>query len=148
MNKGEGNIVHAMLPSFSCQSYFSETPVHVEKYRRLFDRGLVVRRDGRISVNVPVMLNTLPEFDLFEGVDMAEFRSVMRAFGERCADIEAPLYPKHMQDCIRAHCMAATYCELMYFYEWMLANGCLTLPEDDRRNGLLTLVTAAALPTK
>ncbi len=123
-----------------------ETNANIEKYRRLFERGLIVRRDAGISVNVPVMLSTLPAFDLFAGIDMEAYRAVIRTFGQRMAQIELPLYPKHMQDCIRATCETITDFNLIYSFEWMLENGYLTLPEDDRRGGLMTVVTAARLP--
>ena len=34
----------------------------------------------------------------------------------------------------------------MYFYRWMLDHGILTLPEDDRRGGIMTIVWADTLP--
>ncbi len=72
--------------------------------------------------------------------------AIVRTFGKRMAAIEVPLYPMHMQDCIRATCESITDFNLIYFYEWMLTNGYLTLPEDDRRGGLMTAVIAARLP--
>ncbi len=135
------------LALYSCYTgTLPETNVNIEKYRRLVARGLIVRRDGMISVNVPVISASLPEFDLFEGIDMDAYNAIVRTFGERMAAIEVPLYPRHMQDCIHATCESITDFNLIYFYEWMLTNGYLTLPEDDRRGGLMTAVIAARLP--
>ncbi len=126
-----------------------ETEPNAERYRRLFERGLVVRRDGEISVNVPVMLKDSPALDLFAGVDTEGLYAILRELGESIAAIEVPLYPAHMQACIRAGDLAYPHGKLfMYLYEQMLSKGYLTVPEDDRRGGLMTVVYAEKLPKK
>ncbi len=125
-----------------------ETKANAEKYRRLFERGLVVWHDGKISVNIPVALKDAPEIQLFAGVNMDELCAMLRECGQAMADIDAPLYPAHVQDYIRASYLAYPQGMLfMYLYEQMLNRGYLTVPEDDRRGGLMTLMKATSLPT-
>ncbi len=126
--------------------HLPEVPANTEAYKRLFDRGLVVRRDGQISVNIPVISDDFSSLDLFKGLDMGELEEVCRIHGERLGDIEAPLYPRHMQDCVRAQNLAYPGTHLIYFCEWMLEHGYLTVPEGDRRGGLMTLLYANRLP--
>ncbi len=124
-----------------------ETEPNAEKYRRLFERGLIVRREGAVSVNVPVMLSDSVPFDLFAGVDMKGMSAILRAFGETIADMDASLYPDHIKAYIRACDLLYPQSQLlMYLYEQMLDRGYLTVPEDDRRGGLMTLMTAQKLP--
>lgn len=125
-----------------------ETQPNAYKYQRLFDRGLVVRREGEISVNVPVLRQGMEPFDLFRGVDMEAVHAMYTAYAEKLLSIQLDLYPAHVQDYIRACSKAGTYTGslYMYFYRWMLDNGILTLPEDDRRGGIMTVVWADTLP--
>ncbi len=125
-----------------------ETDANVERYRRLCNRGLIVRREGSVSVNVPVIRTDaeLVPFDLFEGVDMEAFKALIREYHTRLGEQTASLYPAHIQDYFAAQNTGYDYGFMMYLYEWMLENGHLTLPEDDRRGGLMTVVLADRLP--
>ncbi len=145
----EENRTEDYVTLYECYSgQLPETEPNAEKYRRLFERGLIVRRKGAISVNVPVMLSDSVSFDLFAGVDMAGMRAILRAFAKNMADIDASLYPAHMKACIRAGNLTYPHSQLfMYLYEQMLDRGYLTVPKDDRRGGLMTLMTAGKLPT-
>ena len=124
-----------------------ENQPNLFKYQRLFTRGLVVRRDGGISVNVPVVKSDLPCLDLFAGIDLNEYNAIYANCSEQVGKLEASLYPAHMQEYIRARNKAYGTYLYMYFYRWMLDNGILSLPEDDRRGGIMTVVFADTLPT-
>ena len=124
-----------------------ENQPNLSRYQRLFDRGLVVRREGGISVNVPVVMHNIPQFDLFAGIDLNEYNAICADCSEQVGELEASLYPAHMQEYIRARNKAYGTYLYMYFYRWMLDNGVLTLPEDDRRGGIMTVVFADKLPT-
>ena len=124
----------------------SETQPNLVSYQRLFTRGLVVRRDGGISVNVPVVKNDLPAFNLFEGIDTKELFAIYTDCSARIADLQDSLYPEHMREYNRARLLAYGTNLDMYIYRWMLDHGVLTLPEDDRRGGLMTVVFADTLP--
>lgn len=123
-----------------------ETQPNLVRYQRLFNRGLVVRRESGISVNVPVVKSDLPAFDLFEGIDMKELNAIYTDCSARIADLQDPLYPPHMREYNRARLLAYGTNLDMYIYRWMLDNGVLTLPEDDRRGGIMTVVFAEKLP--
>ncbi len=125
-----------------------ETPTNVERYRRLFERGLIIRREGKLSVNVPVILSTpsLPSLDLFRGIDIEAYKALLREYTRRNEAITLPFYPAHIRNCVRALNSYPHYEFIMYLYEWMLENGILQLPEDERRGGLMTILFAPALP--
>lgn len=123
-----------------------ETQPNLVSYQRLFTRGLVARREGGISVNVPVVKSDLPAFDLFDGIDTKELIAIYRECSEKIADLQEPLYPAHMRDYNRARLLAYGTNLDMYIYRWMLDHGVLTLPEDDRRGGIMTVVRADTLP--
>ena len=124
-----------------------ENQPNLSKYQRLFDRGLVVRREGGISVNVPVVKSGVPAFDLFEGIDVQELFAIYTNCSERIADLQDPLYPAHMREYNRARLLAYGTNLDMYIYRWMLDHGVIALPEDDRRGGIMTVVLADTLPT-
>ncbi len=123
-----------------------ENQPNLSKYQRLFTRGLVVRREGGISVNVPVVKSDSPSFDLFEGIDMNALFAIYTDCSEKISDLQAPLYPDHMREYNHARLLAYGTNLDMYIYRWMLDNGILTLPEDDRRGGIMTVVWADTLP--
>ena len=123
-----------------------ENQPNVSKYQRLFTRGLVARREDGISVNVPVVKSDLPCLDLFAGIDLNEYNAIYANCSEQVGELEASLYPAHMQEYIRARNKAYGTYLYMYFYRWMLDNGVLSLPEDDRRGGIMTVVFADTLP--
>lgn len=123
-----------------------ETQPNLVNYQRLFTRGLVVRRKSGISVNVPVVKSDLPAFDLFEGIDMNELYAIYTDCSAKIADLQDPLYPPHMREYNRARLLAYGTNLDMYIYRWMLDNGVLSLPEDDRRGGIMTVVFADTLP--
>ena len=123
-----------------------ETQPNLVRYQRLFNRGLVVRRESGISINVPVVKCDLPAFDLFEGIDMKELYAIYTDCSARIADLQDPLYPPHMREYNRARLLAYGTNLDMYIYRWMLDHGVLTLPEDDRRGGIMTVVFADTLP--
>ena len=123
-----------------------ETQPNLVNYQRLFTRGLVVRRKSGISVNVPVVKSDLPAFDLFEGIDMNELYAIYTDCSAKIADLQDPLYPPHMREYNRARLLAYGTNLDMYIYRWMLDNGVLTLPEDDRCGGIMTVVFADTLP--
>ncbi len=124
-----------------------ETEPNADKYRRLFERGLLVRREGAPSVNVIVRKAGTPELDLFAGINMDSFNEMLRDVGATIGEMKVPLYAPHMKDYIRACNLAHPHTQLfMYLYEQLLDRGYLTVPADDRRGGITTLVTAEALP--
>ena len=123
-----------------------ENQPNLSKYQRLFARGLVARRDGVVSVNVPVVIHDTPQFNLFAGVNMTEYNAICTDCSVQVGELEASLYPPHMQEYIRARNNAYGTNLYMYFYRWMLDHGILTLPEDDRRGGIMTIVWADTLP--
>ena len=123
-----------------------ENQPNVSKYQRLFTRGLVVRREDGISVNVPVVKSGLPAFDLFEGIDQNELFAIYTECSKKIADLQDSLYPEHMRAYNRARLLAYGTNLDLYIYRWMLDNGILTLPEDDRRGGIMTVVLADTLP--
>ena len=124
-----------------------ENQPNLSKYQRLFDRGLVVRREGGISVNVPVVKSGVPAFDLFEGIDVQELFAIYTDCSEKIADLQDPLFPAHMREYNRARLLACGTNLDMYIYRWMLDHGVIALPEDDRRGGIMTVVLADTLPT-
>ena len=107
----------------------------------------MVRREGGISVNVPVVKSGVPAFDLFEGIDVQELFAIYTNCSERIADLQDPLYPAHMREYNRARLLAYGTNLDMYIYRWMLDHGVIALPEDDRRGGIMTVVLADTLPT-
>lgn len=123
-----------------------ENQPNLSKYQRLFTRGLVVRRESGISVNVPVVMHNAPQFDLFAGIDINELSAIFTDCSERIADLQDPLYPAHIREYNRARLLAYGTNLYMYFYRWMLDHGILTLPENDRRGGIMTVVVADTLP--
>ena len=123
-----------------------ENQPNVSKYQRLFTRGLVVRREDGISVNVPVVKSGLPAFDLFEGIDQNELFAIYTECSKKIADLQDSLYPEHMRAYNRARLLAYGTNLDLYIYRWMLDNGILSLPEDDRRGGIMTVVLADTLP--
>ncbi len=123
-----------------------ENQPNLSKYQRLFTRGLVVRREDGISVNVPVVKSDLPAFDLFEGIDQNELFAIYTECSKKIADLQDSLYPEHMRAYNRARLLAYGTNLDLYIYRWMLDNGVLSLPEDDRRGGIMTVVFADTLP--
>ncbi len=124
-----------------------ETQANVSKYQRLYTRGLIVQRDGGISVNVPIIKKMVGGFDMYEGADMQAVNAIYRDYAKKILDIKCDLYPPHVQSYIRESDNGYGDSLYMYFYRWMLDNGILTLPEDDRRGGIMTVVFADTLPT-
>ena len=123
-----------------------ENQPNLSKYQRLFTRGLVARREDGISVNVPVVKSDLPAFDLFEGIDQNELFAIYTECSKKIADLQDSLYPEHMRAYNRARLLAYGTNLDLYLYRWMLDNGILSLPEDDRRGGIMTVVFADTLP--
>ena len=121
-----------------------ETQVNVSKYQRLYDRGLIVKRDNGISVNVPVC--RCLGLDMYAGADMQAVNAIYHDYAKKILEIKCDLYPPHVQSYIRACDNGYGDSLYMYFYRWMLDNGILTLPEDDRRGGIMTVVLADTLP--
>lgn len=121
-----------------------ETQVNVSKYQRLYDRGLIVKRDNGISVNVPVC--RCWGLDMYAGADMQAVNAIYHDYAKKILEIKCDLYPPHVQSYIRACDNGYGDSLYMYFYRWMLDNGILSLPEDDRRGGIMTVVFADTLP--
>lgn len=121
-----------------------ETQANVSKYQRLYDRGLIVKRDSGISVNVPVC--RCWGLDMYAGADMQAVNAIYHDYAKKILELKCGLYPPHVQSYIRACDNGYGDSLYMYFYRWMLDNGILTLPEDDRRGGIMTVVIADKIP--
>ena len=121
-----------------------ETKANISKYQRLYDRGLIVKRNSGISVNVPVC--RCLGLDMYAGADMQAVNAIYHDYAKKILEIKCDLYPPHVQSYIRGCDNGYGDSLYMYFYRWMLDNGILSLPEDDRRGGIMTVVFADTLP--
>lgn len=123
-----------------------ENQPNLAKYRRLFDRGLITRGERGISVNLPVIKTDLPELDLFKDADMAAMEQTLRTLSQKQIELLLPLYPARLHDYVRAAYAGGFGSLYMYFYHWLVDHGYLTIPEGDRRKGIMTVVKADTLP--
>lgn len=121
-------------------------PSQIEKYRRLRDKGYLTEED---EVNIVVYRGEQAAFAarLPEADDA--LRGITRALGEEIYTLSKPHYPAHMQEFCYAYSMGDGLANNMLrisVIDRLLEQGILTLPTEQQKSGLATMLFCDVLP--
>ncbi|MDR0861787.1 MAG: sigma-70 family RNA polymerase sigma factor [Oscillospiraceae bacterium] len=128
-----------------------KTDTNIDKFRRLYEKGYLASDD---TVNLIVVgfneKTWKQDTDLIMNLPgmTDELRAIGAELDREIYELDAPLFPAHMQELCRAwstDCLSnnATRTRVL---EQLLISGVLTLPSENRKNGLCTLMFCDQLP--
>lgn len=129
-----------------------KTEALVEKYKRLYDRGYLVNRDGKDKINV-IMIEDAPNYEMLLRVNSnripvtEELKAKIEEGVKRKISLEKPYYPGHMHEMLKIiHQMKKV--EPMLVVEELLHRGVLKPLSEEQRKGVMTIVYCDKLPAK
>lgn len=129
----------------------------VDKYQRLYERGLITSDNNRDHVNVVVIKTNKQEdfnypykkafIEHMPDIPAALLKDMSKT-SERLFELQKEYYPKHMQKFLKAqnlNCLGMTEVRIMVLDE-LLERGVIKQPTEIQRKGITTLVFSDTLP--
>ena len=117
----------------------AENEANVYAYKRLLDKGYLVKTDSGYKVNIILSQSINKWFDLFTEPN-DEVMSLSKEYAEKVAEVDILNQPVHMHEQIRYYDQNAA-CELhTHIMEYLLDKGVLKLPTEEQRKGLCTVM--------
>lgn len=121
-------------------------PSQIEKYRRLRDKGYLTAED---KVNILVYRGSLEAFKQRMPKADDALRKIVRSLGEELYALAKSHYPAHMQELCRVCCMEGGLSNgklRISVIDRLLEQGVLTLPTEQQKSGLATMLFCDVLP--
>lgn len=125
--------------------------VQIEKYKRLYDKGYLIDKSGKDTVNIIVVKSAGGKespnyfYDLLPSIT-EDLKTIGNEFYQEILELEIGLYPAHMQKLCRAMLSNRLSGNIIRVLEILLKNGVLTLPNNDQKRGMNTVLFSDILP--
>lgn len=117
----------------------AENEANLYAYKRLLERGYLVKTDEGYKINVIMSQSLNKWFELFPNAS-DEITELSREYAEKAAEADILNQPEHMHELIRYYDQNAA-CNLQtHIMEYLLNKGVLKLPTEEQRKGLCTVM--------
>lgn len=117
----------------------AENEANLYAYKRLRDRGYLVKTDEGYKVNVILSQSLNKWFELFPNAS-DEITELSREYAEKAAEADILNQPEHMHELICYYDQNSA-CNLQtHIMEYLLNKGVLKLPTEEQRKGLCTVM--------
>ncbi|MDE5991961.1 MAG: RNA polymerase sigma factor [Oscillospiraceae bacterium] len=117
----------------------AENEANVYAYKRLLDRGYLVKTDSGYKVNIILSKNMSKWFELFPKPD-DEVLALSKEYAEKIAEADILNQPEHMHEQIRYYDQNAACTLHTHIMKNLLDKGILKLPTEQQRRGLCTIM--------
>lgn len=117
----------------------AENEANVYAYKRLLDRGYLVKTDSGYKVNIILSDSMSKWFDLFPKAS-DEVLALSKEYAEKIAEADTINQPEHMHEQIRYYDQNAACTLHTHIMEYLLNKGILKLPTEEQRKGLCTVM--------
>lgn len=117
----------------------AENEANVYAYKRLLDRGYLVKTDEGYKVNIILSDSMDKWFGLFPKAS-DEVTALSREYAEKAAEADTLNQPEHMHELIRYYDQNAACILHTHIMEYLLNKGVLKLPAEEQRKGLCTVM--------
>lgn len=117
----------------------AENEANVYAYKRLLERGYLVKTDSGYKVNVILSQSLNKWFELFPKAS-DEVTALSREYAEKAAEADTLNQPEHMHELIRYYDQNAACTLHTHVMEYLLSKGVLKLPAEEQRKGLCTVM--------
>lgn len=117
----------------------AENEANVYAYKRLLDRGYLVKTDSGYKVNIILSDSMSKWFDLFPKAS-DEVLALSKEYAEKIAYADTLNQPEHMHEQIRYYDQNAACTLHTHIMEYLLNKGILKLPTEEQRKGLCTVM--------
>lgn len=117
----------------------AENEANVYAYKRLLDRGYLVKTDSGYKVNIILSDSMSNWFDLFPKAS-DEVLALSKEYAEKIAEADTLNQPEHMHEQIRYYDQNAACTLHTHIMEYLLNKGILKLPTEEQRKGLCTVM--------
>ncbi|MCH5348657.1 MAG: RNA polymerase sigma factor [Oscillospiraceae bacterium] len=124
---------------FFLNGQLEENEANVYAYKRLLDRGYLVKKDQGYKTNIILSYSAEKWFELFPEAN-DEINKLSKQYAERAAEAELLNQPEHMHELIRYYTQNSA-CDLhTRIMKYLLDKGVLKLPTEEQRRGLCTVM--------
>lgn len=117
----------------------AENEANVYAYKRLLDRGYLVKTDSGYKVNIILSDNMDKWFGLFPKAS-DEVTALSKEYAEKSAEADTLNQPEHMHELIRYYAQNSACTLHTHIMEYLLNKGVLKLPAEEQRKGLCTVM--------
>ena len=117
----------------------AENEANMYDYKRLLDRGYLVKTDSGYKVNIISSQSMDTWFDLFPKAS-DEVTALSKEYSEKAAEADILNQPEHMHEQIRYYGQNAACLLHTHIMEYLLNKGVLKLPTEEQRKGLCTVM--------
>lgn len=116
-----------------------ENEANICSYRRLLDRGYLIKDGTDYKVNIIISDSTDKWFELFPDAP-EEITELSREYARLSADADIIGQPEHMHPLIRYYSQNAACALHTRIMKYLLDKNVLSLPNEDQRKGLCTVM--------
>lgn len=117
----------------------AENEANLYAYKRLLDRGYLVKTDSGYKVNIILSQSMDKWHDLFPKAS-DEVTALSKEYSEKAAEADILNQPEHMHEQIRYYGQNAACLLHTHIMEYLLNKGVLKLPTEEQRKGLCTVM--------
>lgn len=117
----------------------AENDANLYAYKRLLDRGYLVKTDSGYKVNIILSQSMSKWFELFPEPNN-EVKALSKEYAEKIAEADILNQPKHMHEQIRYYDQNAACALHTHIMEYLLNKGVLKLPTEEQRKGICTVM--------
>lgn len=117
----------------------AENEANLYAYKRLLDRGYLVKTDSGYKVNIILSQSFDKWFGLFPKAS-DEVIALSKEYAEKSAEADILNQPEHMHELIRYYDQNAACLLHTHIMEYLLNKGVLKLPTEEQRKGLCTVM--------
>lgn len=117
----------------------AENEANLYAYKRLLDRGYLVKTAADYKVNIILSQSRSKWFGLFPEAS-EEIKALSKKYAEKAAEADILNQPEHMHELIRYYNQNAACLLRTYIMEYLLNKGVLKLPTEEHRKGICTVM--------
>lgn len=117
----------------------AENEANMYAYKRLLDRGYLVKTDSGYKVSIILSDSMNKWFELFPKAS-DEVLALSKEYAEKAAEADILNQPEHMHEQIRYYDQNAACLLHTHIMEYLLNKGVLKLPTEEQRKGLCTVM--------
>lgn len=117
----------------------AENDTNLYAYKRLFERGYLVRKNSQPKVNI-ILSQSLDKWSGLFPETSGEVLALAKEYAEKTAKADMIGQPKHMHGLIRYYSGNAACNLFTHVMKYLLDKGELQLPSEEQRRGLCTVM--------
>lgn len=117
----------------------AENDANLYAYKRLLDRGYLVKTDNGCKVNIILSQSMNKWFDILPEPE-DDIIALSKEYAKKTADIDVMEQPEHMHELIRYYAQNNACGLHTHIMDYLLQKGVLKLPTEEQRKGLCTVM--------